>query len=826
LWIQWKGVAIVQEAKDLIGQLTLEEKASLCSGLNDHFTKPVERLGIPSIEVSDGPHGLRHQIGDDVLAREKATCFPSDVAIASSWNPDAARRMGEAIGKECKAAGVSVILGPAMNIKRTPLCGRNFEYFSEDPYLSGTMAAAYAIGAQSQGVGACLKHFAANNQEHLRMCIDSVIDERALREIYLKGFEIAVKTAKPACVMAAYNKINGVFCTENKRLLTEILRNEWGFQGIAMSDWGAVNVREDGIRAGLDLEMPSSYGYGDSRIVEAVKEGRLSEGELDEAVLRILQFVKKSYENLNDCSEGIGIDPEAQHDLARDIAKECIVLLKNEDGILPLNSAPLNSLPNPDAKLKKLAVIGAMAKHPRYQGGGSSNVSVRQFDIPYDEILKLSKGVYDVAYAEGYEAEANDAFFSLALPVDPSSAPDGKRIAEAVELAKQSDVAIVFAGLPEAIESEGVDRPDMKLPKGQAELLEAVLDAQPMSVVVLNNGSPVEMEWADKAKAIVEGYVGGEGGAYALAQILFGKVNPSAKLAETFPVKYADTPAVAQLCSDKRQTVYTEGIMVGYRYYDAKELAPRFPFGHGLSYTAFEYSNMVLSKVSMTDGETLAASVDVTNTGEIYGAEVVQFYVSLPGSRVLRPKQELKAFSKVWLSPNETKTVTVELDSEAFSRYDTGKATWVVDEGAYVVKAAASSRDIRLSAVVDIRSANPQAPVFDLNTSIGEITSYTKARAALLAFLTPFIASSFLAQLPGTDEEIALQMLQRFDDMPLRSLTLTGNQSKGVNLIRVWGCGQPIHMDVHIFVSGSVLHRHCNGASGFRWHHDALRQDI
>ncbi|GHV15925.1 glycosyl hydrolase [Spirochaetia bacterium] len=754
----------------LLAQLTLEEKASLCSGLNDHFTKPIDRLGIPSVEVSDGPHGLRQQMGDDVLARHKATCFPADVATASSWNPDIAFRIGEAIGKECRAANVAVILGPAMNIKRSPLCGRNFEYFSEDPYLSGKIAASYVKGVQSQGVGACLKHFAANNQEYLRMGIDARIGERALREIYLRGFEIAVKEAKPKCIMAAYNRINGVFCTENKALLTGILRGEWGFDGIVMSDWGAVNVREDALAAGLDLEMPSSYGYGDMRIVTAVTDGRLREEDLDTVVLRMLEFVFGAFESLNG-EMPQPIDTDKQHALAREIAEECIVLLKNEDGILPLSNESKS-----DSAKKKLAIIGGMAKHPRYQGGGSSNVEVYRYDVPFDEITGRASGSYTITYSEGYEAEDNNGFFSLDIPVSPSNVPNESLIRQAAETAGQSDLAIVFVGLPEATESEATDRIDMRLPVGQEELVKAVLKVQPNTIVILNNGSPVEMDWAKDARAIIESYVGGQGGAFALARILFGEICPSAKLAETFAEKYADTPAVKGLASDKYESLYTEGIMVGYRYYDAKGLVPLFPFGHGLSYTTFEYGNLSFSSEAITDADTVDVSVEITNTGNVAGAEIVQFYVSLVNSRILHAAQELKGFKKVFLQPGATRKITVTLDREAFSRYDEKSHFWVVDAGLYEVKAAASSRDIRLVGRIAVTNLIPKVPVFDLNTPIEEIASYPKALEALFVFLKPFIASSFLAQMPGTDEEIAMKVLQRFGDMPLRSLALTGNQ--------------------------------------------------
>ncbi|MDR2377878.1 MAG: glycoside hydrolase family 3 C-terminal domain-containing protein [Bifidobacteriaceae bacterium] len=758
-----------RDLDQILQALTLEEKAGLGSGLNDHFTKPVERLGIGSIEVEDGPHGLRRQLGDDALARGQATCFPADVATASSWNPEVARRVGQAIGRECRAEGVSVILGPAMNIKRTPLSGRNFEYFSEDPYLSGKMAAAYVRGVQGEGVGACLKHFAANNQEFSRMCVDAKIGQRALREIYLRGFEIAVREAAPMTIMAAYNKINGVYCTENKQLLTDILRGEWGFDGIVMSDWGAVNRRESAVAAGLDLEMPSSYGYGDRRVVKAVKQGRLEQADLDAAARRMLKFVFAAQDALAASPKPV-IDADAQHGIARQLAEECVVLLQNRGPILPLATQA-----GPDGP-RRLAIVGGLAKHPRYQGGGSSNVNVRRFDVPFDEIAGRAGGAWEVAYAPGYPAEDNDVFFSLEPPSSPSARPDRQLIADAVARAERADVAIVFAGLPETVESEGFDRADMRLPAGQEELVTAVLKAQPNTIVVLNNGSPVEMPWADQAKAIVESYLGGQGGAFALARILFGEVSPSGKLAETIPRRLSDTPGVRALSADARQTEYGEGIMVGYRYYDAKGVEPAFAFGHGLSYTTFEYSNLTIARPAVFDDETVEATVDVANTGGVAGAEVVQLYVSFPAARVLRPKQELKGFAKVFLEPGETRTVAFSLGADAFARWDETAEAWLVDAGDYELRAAASSRDIRLVATVLVANRQPRHPVFDLNTPIGEIAVHPGARAMLVQFVKPFIKTSFLRQLPGTAEEITDQLITRFGDMPLRSLALTGNQ--------------------------------------------------
>jgi beta-glucosidase len=747
--------------QSLIKQMTLEEKASLCSGLNDHFTKPIPRLGIPSVDVEDGPHGLRKQMGEDTLGRHPATCFPADAAIASSWNPEVARGIGEAIARECLAAEVSVLLGPAMNTKRSPLCGRNFEYYSEDPYQSGAMAAAYVRGLQSQGVGACMKHFAANNQEFLRMHINAQIDERALREIYLAGFERVVKEGRPWAVMAAYNKLNGTFCTENKRLLTDILRDEWGFDGFVMSDWGAVSIRENALAAGLELEMPASGGYGDRRIVAAVQEGRLQEEALDAAVERLLRFIDRAIQAKRD----VRVDKQAQHDAAAKAAEECVVLLKNEGGALPLK------------KQGTIAVLGGMAQTPRYQGGGSSNVAVERVDIPLEELRKRAGGAR-VLYAEGYVAEKNDIMFQLTAPECPSEYPDEERIAQAVEAAKQADCAVVFAGLPESYESESIDRRHLRIPDGQTRLIEVVAAVQPNTIVVLNNGSPVEMPWLDQVSAVLESYVCGQGCGSAVARILFGEVNPSGKLAETFPKNLRDTPAdYPALAPDRETTLYREGILVGYRYFDAKGIEPLFPFGHGLSYTSFAYSNLRLGSDSIHDDETLDVTLDLTNTGKVAGAEVVQFYLAMPGTAIFRPVMELKGFAKVFLQPGETKQVGVQLPPRAFAWYDPEKADWVVEAGEYEVRAAASSRDIRAAAPVVVSNRNPEAPRFDRDSTIGSVIQHPAGRAVMHQLLEGFVETSFINQ-NGQDPAVLTDaILNRFADMTLKSLKMLSGET-------------------------------------------------
>ena len=545
----------IKDIRALVARMTLEEKAGLCSGADFWHTKAVERLGIPATMVSDGPHGLRKQdeesdhlgVNDSI----EAVCFPAGCATAASFDKALIRRMGEAIGESCQHERLSVVLGPAVNIKRSPLCGRNFEYLSEDPCLAGEMAAAFINGVQSKGVGTSIKHFAANNQEHRRMSSSSEADERTLREIYFPAFETAVKKAKPWTVMCSYNRINGVYTSENRWLLTEVLRDEWGFDGYVMSDWGATADRVAGIRAGLDLEMPASGGINDRKIVAAVRAGALDESEVDLACERILNIVFRYTENARPDTPW---DKEAQHALAAQIASECMVLLKNEGGILPLNKAD------------RIAFIGEFAEKPRFQGGGSSHIHC----FRTTSALEAAEGL-DVVYARGYDVAGDSA--------------SEAQIAEAVAAAKAARVAVVFAGLPDAYESEGYDRTHMRLPESQVNVIEAVAAANPNTVVVLHNGSPVEMPWLGKVKAVLEAYLGGQAVGLATVRVLFGDANPSGHLAETFPIRLQDNPSYLYYLGEGNVTEYREGVFVGYRYYDAKEMDVLFPFGYGLSYT-------------------------------------------------------------------------------------------------------------------------------------------------------------------------------------------------------------------------------------------------
>jgi beta-glucosidase len=676
----------------LTKQMTLEEKAGLCSGLDFSRTKAVERLGIPQVRMCDGPHGLRKQEegGDHLGIGEsiRAVCFPTASALAASFDTDLVRRVGETLGSECEAENVAMLLGPGANIKRSPLCGRNFEYFSEDPCLSGTMAAAHIQGLQSRNTGACLKHFAANNQETRRMSSDSVVDERTLREIYLASFEGAVKGGKPKSVMCSYNKVNGVFLAENKRLLTEVLRGEWGFGGFVVTDWLAVKDRVTGLTAGLDFEMPGPGEANTAKIVAAVKSGALDEAVLDTAVTRFLSFVFGYTEN-HDTSAVF--DREKGHRIAVETAAECAVLLKNDGGILPLK------------RWANIAVIGEFAKKPRYQGGGSSHINAFKVDNAFD--------VLGGVYAQGYTAKSDTV--------------DEALIAEAVQAAENAETAVIFAGLPDSYESEGFDRKHINLPENQNALIRAVCKVQKNVIVVLHNGVPVAMPWIGDVKAVLEMYLSGEGGGTAAASLLLGEVNPSGKLAETFPLKLSDTPSYLNFPGYRDETVYREGVYVGYRYYDKKEMPVLFPFGHGLSYTSFEYSELKLDKADMKDTETCTVTAKIKNTGNAMGKEVVQLYVRNHEDRagdpgIDRPIRELKGFAKIALEPGEEKTVSFTLDKRSFAYYDVTARDWAVESGEFTVELGASSRDIRLSAGIAVEGTTKVPLTFTRYSTIGD----------------------------------------------------------------------------------------------------------
>ncbi len=666
--------------KEIISKLTLEEKASLCSGKDFWHLKDIERLSIPSILVTDGPHGLRKQNEDktaagDVLGNSvPATCFPTASATASSWNTALIYEMGKALGDECLKEQISVLLGPGVNIKRSPLCGRNFEYFSEDPFLAGKLSASFINGVQSKGIGTSLKHFAANNQECRRMTVNTVADERTLREIYLTAFEIAVKEAMPYTVMNAYNKLNGTYCAENKWLLNDVLRDDWGFNGVVVTDWGAENEIVDGIKAGKNLEMPSSGGIGVKKIIDAVNSGELSEDTLDENVDKLLALIFKGAENIR---RDYTCDMEKHHNLARKIAGECMVLLKNEDNILPLKN-----------KSKKIAVIGEMAKSPRYQGAGSSLINPTKIDNAFSEFLKAG---YRVGYSKGYDKSTD--------------VPDEKLIRSAVELAEKSDVAVVFAGLTEVYESEGFDRKHIDLPPSHNKLIKAVSEVNENVVVVLSGGSAVTMPWICDVKAVLNGLLTGQASGSAVVDILSGKVNPSGKLSETYPLSIEDTPAFNNFPGTLISVEYREGIFVGYRYYDKTGKEVLFPFGYGLSYTSFEYSDIKLSKKSIKDTETVTVSFKVKNTGNYDGAEVSQLYVSSPESKIFKAPKELKGFKKVFLKVGEEKEVEIELDKRSFAFYNVNINDWYAESGEYKILVGASSRDIRLEEKIKVSSS-------------------------------------------------------------------------------------------------------------------------
>lgn len=688
-----------EKIRELVSKMTLEEKAAMCSGADFWHTETVERLGIPASMVSDGPHGLRKQDdkADHLGVNEsiKAVCFPAGCGTAASFNRELLIEMGTALGKECQAEGVSVILGPAVNIKRSPLCGRNFEYYSEDPCLATEIAGALIHGVQSQNVGTSIKHFLANNQETRRLSSDSRIDERTLHEIYLAAFEGAVKKEKPWTVMCSYNRINGTYAAQNHKYLTEVLRDQWNFDGYVMSDWGAVNNRVEDLKAGLDLEMPSSSGTNDKLIVEAIQKGELDESVLDTAVERILNIVFRYEENRDKTAV---FDRDKDHELARKVAQETIVLLKN-DGVLPLQEG------------EKIAFIGEYVKKPRYQGGGSSHINSHKVTAAWD-ILKDMPGI---TYAQGYE--------------DTQDVTDEKLLEEAVQTAAKAKVAVIFAGLPDSFESEGYDRSHMRMPDCQNELIAKVAAVQPNTIVVLHNGSPVEMPWVDQVKGIVEAYLGGQAVGGAVCDILFGKVNPSAKLPESFPKKLEDNPSYLSYIGEGDMVEYREGIFVGYRYYDKKKMDVLFPFGYGLSYTTFAYSNLRLDKKEMKDTDTVTVSVDVTNTGDRTGKEIVQLYVADRESTVIRPEKELRDFAKVELAPDETKTVSFTLGKRAFAYYNTTIHDWHVETGDFDILIGKSSRDIVLSESVKVESTVKIPFVYTTDTTLGDVMKNPKAYA-------------------------------------------------------------------------------------------------
>ena len=765
------------DIQKIIGEMTLEEKALLVSGHDTWTTEAIERVGIPSIFMSDGPHGLRKQENvdenTDINDSIDAVCFPTACATAASFDKELMYNMGVTLGKECQAVDVSTILGPAINIKRSPLCGRNFEYVSEDPYLTGEMSASYIKGVQSQNVGTSLKHFAANSQETERMYASAEMDERTFREIYLAGFEKAVKEASPWTLMASYNRINGEYATENKKLLTDILRDEWGYDGVVMSDWGAVSDRVKGIAAGLDLEMPGSRHVNDASIVNAVKNGELSQEALDKAVENILKWVEKYVEHRQDEV----FDRDIDHEKAVRAEEECIVLLANDiilDGVTEITDDGEiigdNITENPVLPLdkdEKIALIGGFAETPRFQGGGSSHINAHNIVSAVSVMKNYSD---NISYAEGFPYDAD--------------VTDEDSFKEAMDIAEEADKIVVFAGLPDVFESEAYDRKHMRLPDCQNELIYRLLELEKPVIVVLHNGSPVEMPWVEDVSAIVEAYLGGEGVGEAVMNVLYGKVNPSGKLAETFPVKMEDNPSFLNFPVANHKVNYAEGVFVGYRYYDTKQMDVLFPFGYGLSYTDFEYSNLRVDTkddskgaskddiVVGIDSETVV-SVDVTNIGDVKGKEVVQLYISDLTGATNRPVHELKGFEKVELEPGETKTVSFRLDKRSFAWYSTQVGDWYAANGKYIIEIGKSSRDIELEQEISLTGSFQIPPVIDKDIQIGELFEYEKTREFVANFFKAGAATQFSR--PESEAEMDEMTKAMIQYMPLRSMRTFGS---------------------------------------------------
>jgi len=742
----------------LLAELTIEEKAALCSGSGFWHTRAVERLDIPQIMVSDGPHGLRQQVTGDgdhlgLDASVPATCFPPAVTVASSWNPDVARRIGDAIGVEARAAGLGVVLGPGVNIKRSPLCGRNFEYFSEDPLLAGELGTAWVQGLQSHGVGASLKHFAVNNQETDRLRVSAEVDERTLREIYLAAFERVVTRAQPWTVMCSYNRINGVYASQDRWLLTDLLRDEWGFEGLVVSDWGAVDDCVAAVQAGLDLEMPSTGGVSARALVAAVADGSLDEAVLDLAITRLLGLVSRALPGIED---GGRFDADAHHAIARAAATEGAVLLKNTGGVLPLHVA----------SGQRVAVIGALAADPRYQGAGSSQVNPTRVDDALAALRAAVPAGATVDFAPGYTlpgASTIDAGDALPTSTD--------LVHDAVECATGADAVVVFLGLPAVEESEGFDRTHLSLPANQLELLAAIGAVHGEVVVVLANGGVVTTsEWDGHAAAVLECWLGGQASGSAVADLLLGIANPSGKLAETIPLRLEDNPSFGNFPGEDRVVRHGEGLFVGYRHYDTVGREVAHPFGFGLSYTTFSYDELSLEVVGGTSTADADAAIEVaatiTNTGPVTGAEVVQVYVGAPGATVPRPVHELRAFTKVLLEPGESQRVTFRLGRRDLARWSTRSHGWVFDPGRYEVAVAASSRDRRLVGTIDVPGATPAEPL-DRGSTLAEWLSHPIGRDVLLDALRNAPGGDLSSLL---DDRATLRMIGPFPMVRLLSM--------------------------------------------------------
>jgi beta-glucosidase len=729
-----------QHIDRLLSQMTLEEKAALTSGASMWTTKAIDRLHIPSINMADGPHGVRKVVEGQFGSAMPATCFPPAVTLASTWNTELARLEGVALGKESQAMDVQILLGPGTNIKRSPFGGRNFEYFSEDPILSGKFSSAFIDGVQSQGVGVSLKHYAVNNQEHERMTMSAEVSLRALHEIYLRPFEMAVTESHPTTIMSAYNKINGTYASNSEYLLNEVLRQQWGFDGMVITDWGAVDDRVQGIRAHLHLQMPFDGGINDRKIIAAVNSGQLAESELDEVVRDLLKIILE----LNDTKGRYdSFDQEQHHQLAYKIAAEGIVLLKNNDGILPL------------AKSDKLAVIGNFAKTPRYQGSGSSLVNPTQLDNLIDNL--------DASFAAGYDLMGN-------------TSPE--LIREAIRVARSADKVVVVVGLTFQEESEGFDRTTHGIAPGHQQLLTAIIEVNPKVIVVLQNGSPVAMPWLDRVEAVVESYLGGQAGGRALADVLTGKVNPSGKLAETFPVRIEDNPTYIAWAGEEGKTYYNEGVFVGYRYYDKKQLEPLFPFGFGLSYSSFDIENLHVSQSEISENDTVTVTLNVKNTGKVAGHEVVQLYVKDVDSSVGRPEKELKHFAKVFLQPGEHKAVSFQLSNRDFAFFSAKHDQWITESGDFSILVGNSSRNLNLEKKITMLVVNPPKQTYTRYSLVKEVKKNPVGAKIIDALIRNLVGDSLLGGKSEAGSEIeqvkalkvGLTMKALIMDMPLKNI--------------------------------------------------------
>lgn len=752
----------VVNIEETISQMTLEEKASLCSGLGYWDTKPIARLRIKSFIMTDGPNGVRMQQGDNdrfgLNESAKATCFPTGSCLACSWDQDLMEKIGGAIGREARAKNVSLVLGPAINMKRSPLCGRNFEYLSEDPLLAGKLGAAYVNGMQAEGVGATPKHFAANNQEQFRQTIDTRVDERTLREIYLKAFEIVVEESAPWMLMSSYNQINGEYASQNKKLLKDILRDEWGYEGLVVTDWYGNNERPKGVAAGQDLEMPGSEGICDAEIVQAVLDGVLDEKDVDTAVRHFLNLYNTIQESKEETSfsfeedhtiasiAAASLNFEENHAIASMAAAEGSVLLKNDNDILPLSIDT------------KIAVIGAFAKSPRYQGGGSSHLNANQMDYPWD-CLSEAVGESNLSYSAGYDVTKDE--------------PEEELIADAVKNAAGADAAVIFCGLTDNFESEGFDRETMLMPESHNALIEAVAAVNKHTIVVLQNGSAIEMPWADKVEAILESYLGGEAAGSAAVKILLGEINPSGKLAESFPMYLKDNPSYLNFPGCREYVEYREGVFIGYRYYASADVRTRFSFGHGLSYTTFAITDMKLSADKYVLGdEDVIVSCRVKNTGARKGKETVQIYVHAPGIEIVRPKIELKGFAKVELEAGEEKEVRIPLADLRFWKQETNG--WELEGGNYQILIGNSSENLLLSKSIEVEGSVKRR-TFDHNTLLGDLLEHPKAGAWAKETRQQFTIS-MTGGIENTHTKLLLE--KSTVEQPLRVLLCTGFLTK------------------------------------------------